>query len=92
MKTILTLSVLFGAFFIGTTNEESGNPELEMNLLMEEVFEERVIVYDYSGNLLKELKVEDIATNEISVTDHFFLDKSDFAFEHMGDYYYFKED
>ena len=92
MKTLFTLSVLFGAFFIGTTNEERSNPELEMDLLMEEVFEERVVVYDYNGNLLKDLKMEDITTNEISVADHLFLDKSDFAFEHMGDYYYFKED
>ncbi|MFK7953120.1 MAG: hypothetical protein AB8B73_09755 [Ekhidna sp.] len=92
MKTLFTLSVLFGALFIGAPTEERTNPELEMGLSMEEIFQEKIIVYDYKGNLLKELKIEDVATDRISVTDHFFLDKSDFAFEHMGDYYYFKED
>ncbi len=90
MKSLFILSALFGTLFMGSLNERS-NPELTMDIAMEEALQEKVRVYDYDGNLLKELKVTDVATNDISVIDHILLDESDFAFEHLGDYYYFQE-
>lgn len=92
MKSLLMLSMLFGALYMGVPISEQTNPELEMSLHMEDVFKEKVKVYDYNGNLLKELNLSAIATDDISVTDHILLDDSDFAFEHLGDYYYFQED
>jgi hypothetical protein len=92
MKSLLILSMLFGALFMGLPLSEQVNPELEMNLRMEEIFQEKIKVYDYNGNLLKELKKSEVVTNDISVMDHVMLDESDFAFEHLGDYYYFQED
>jgi hypothetical protein len=92
MKSLLILSMLFGALFMGFPISEQLNPDLAMQLHPEEVFEEKVKIYDYSGNLLKEFNVSEVATNQITVSDYMLLDASDFAFDYMGDYYYFQGD
>lgn len=90
MKLLVAVSLLMAFPLANLSSENESNPDLEMQLQMEKVFEEKVKIYDYNGILVKELNISDVATNQISVLDYMLLEGSDFAFDYMGDYYYFQ--
>ena len=91
MKTLFTLVALGTMMLLGIPITKNGNAQqLEMQLLDEEVFRNKVKIFDFEGNLLKELTVDEVAQNEISVADYMILESSDYAFTYLGDYYYLK--
>jgi len=93
MKSLLILSLLFVSAFVDTP-QLAGQTDhgLEMQLDSDFEFTEMVKIYDYEGNLLNEYELSDVVNNDISVNDHFILEESDFAFNYLGDYYYFSEE
>ena len=62
---------------------------LEMQINTEMDFPEMVKIYDYQGNLVQELLLSEVVNNEISISDYMMLEDSDYAFNYLGDYYYF---
>ncbi|MEM0938552.1 MAG: hypothetical protein AAF600_00175 [Bacteroidota bacterium] len=92
MKSVLILSFMVFSTFVGSSQiSNSFSQGLEMHLSSEIDFQEKVKIYDYSGNLLKEYILSDVVNNNIAITDHFILEESDYAFNYLGDYYYFSE-
>lgn len=75
-----------------STGLSEADQGIEMQLSSEIQFEEKVKIFDYEGNLLKEYLLTDVVNNNISITDHFTLKESHFAFDYLGDYYYFSEE
>lgn len=65
--------------------------KMEMLLMADDVFENKVKIYDYAGNFVSELNSKAVVENEITVTEYVILESSDFAFEYLGDFYYFRE-
>ena len=93
MKSLLLLMLMgMSAFAFSPKADMRDNQGLDMLLEMEIEYEEMVRVYDYEGNLVKEFKLASVVNNEISLNDHFLLEQSDFAFDYLGDYYYFSEE
>ena len=93
MKSLLILSLLAVSVSGGTLKRGlSSDQELDMQLATEMAFQEKVKVYDYHGTLLKEYLLTDVVNNDITIADHFMLEESDFAFDYLGDYYYFSEE
>lgn len=93
MKSLFLLMLMGLSSMAGLSQANMrGNQGLDMHLDTELVFEEMVKVYDYEGNLLKEFQLADVVNNKISLHDHFLLEQSDFAFDYLGDYYYFSEE
>ena len=72
---------------------ETGETQAKMEMLLfeDEVFQNKVKIFDYSGNSVQELSTVDVAENEISIAEYLILESSDFAFEYLGDYYYFRD-
>jgi len=92
MKSLLLLLMLGTSFLTGTEEgSHNTNQGLEIQLKTDLVFQHMVRIYSYEGDLIRELTVEDVANNDISVADYLILQDSDFAFDHRGDYYYFRE-
>ena len=93
MKLLLILSFL-AVSAIGGTSQQSPlrNQDLDMQLSAEFEFKEKVKIFDYDGELLNEYLLEDVVNNDITLSDHFALEESDFAFDYLGDYYYFNEE
>lgn len=91
MKTLLTGSVLATLLSGAPTLQIGDVPPLEMQLQVDEVLSEKVRVFDYHGNLLQEMKVEDVANDDISISEYFILENSHFAFDYLGDHYYLKD-
>lgn len=92
MKTITIGAVIVVAMLLGIPIPFQSNQEqVEMQILAEDALKSKVKVYDYDGNLLKEMNADDVANDEISVADHFILESSGFAFQYLGDYYYLRE-
>ena len=89
MKSILLLLMTASAFLFDATDLPLNNQGLQMQIESDIVFEKKVIIYGYDGELLKEFSLNDVANNELSVADHISLEASDFAFDFNGDYYYF---
>ena len=93
MKSILLLSLMAVSAIAGTSKDNlPRNLELDMQLASQMDFQEKVKIYDYNGNLLNEYLLTDVVNNDITVLDHFALEQSDFAFDFLGDYYYFSEE
>lgn len=91
MKTLFTLAIIGLAMMLGTPIIENGQAqELEMQLKSDEMLQDKVKIFDFEGNLLKEMMAEDVAQNEITVSDFILLESSDFAFSYSGDYYYLR--
>lgn len=92
MKTLLIGALMATAMLPINPLETDGTQEkIEMLLLEDEVFQNKVKIFDYSGNSVQELKTKDIAEKQISVAEYLIFDSSDFAFEYLGDYYYFRD-
>ena len=70
---------------------QSNQQQVEMQLLEDDVFQNKVKIFDYQGNLLKEMSAEDVAHDEITLSDFLILEHSGFAFEYLGDYYYLRD-
>lgn len=92
MKSLLILAFLAISLIAASSFSTSSEQGIEMLLSSEIQFEEKVKVFDYDGNLLKEYVLSDVANDELSATDYFALQQSDFAFDYLGDYYYFTEE
>lgn len=93
MKSLLLLMLMgMSAFAFSPKADMHDSQGLDMLLELEIEYEEMVRVYDYQGNLVKEFKLASVVNNEISLNDHFLLEQSDFAFDYLGDYYYFSEE
>ena len=91
MKSLLTGVALLVTLLSGSPLKTTDQAEMEMILQSEEVFKTRVKIFDGKGNLLKELKTQDVANEDITVADYFLLDSSDFLFSYLGDYYYLRD-
>ncbi|WP_462253139.1 hypothetical protein [Ekhidna sp.] len=90
MKSLLLLLALTVSAFAGTAEAPAhANQGLYMQLDAELVFEKMVKIYNYEGDLVREIPLNKVANNEISVLDNMILEESDFAFDFQGDYYYF---
>ena len=92
MKPVL-IFLLMAVSAMGISSEEtsSNNQNLEMQLSSEIAFQEKVKIYDYDGNLMQEYLLKDVVNNDITIPEFFMLEDSDFAFDYLGDYYYFSE-
>jgi hypothetical protein len=90
MKTMITAALVAAAMLPGIETPVQSNQEqlLEMHLLADDVFENRIKIYDFQGNFLSEMRADDVAYDEITVTDYLMLESSGFAFKYLGDYYY----
>lgn len=93
MKSLLILTLTVLSLFADSPQMASvtGDHMLDMQLSSELVFQDMVKIYDYKGNLVSEYKLNEVANNEISSQDHVLLEQSNFAFNYLGDYYYFTE-
>ncbi|MEP1095040.1 MAG: hypothetical protein ABJG78_08005 [Cyclobacteriaceae bacterium] len=92
MKLLISGTIFLAAMFPGIPIPSQNSQELvEMQVLADDVLKDKVKVYDYTGNLLKEMAAEDVANNQISIADYFVLDNSGFAFKYLGDYYYLRD-
>lgn len=70
---------------------DSSNHEhqgLEMQLENDLIFPKMVKIYDYDGSLIREFPLDDVVNDKITLIDHMIIEESDFAFDHLGDYYY----
>lgn len=93
MKLLLILSFIAVSAIGGTSQRNlPGSQDLDMQLSAEIEFQEKVKIYDYDGELLSEYLLEDVVNNDITLSDHFTLEESDYAFNYLGDYYYFSEE
>ncbi|WP_425389974.1 hypothetical protein [Ekhidna sp.] len=92
MKSLLLLLMLSASVLLGSAEATMhDNQGLNMQIDSDLVFQQMVKIYTYDGELVKELSLNDVANNKISVIDHIVLQESDFAFDHQGDYYYFRD-
>lgn len=92
MKTLLTGMLMATAMLSSTSSFTDGaQAKLEMQILSDEAFQNKVKIFDYSGNLIKEMRADDVGQDQISVADYMLLENSDFAFGYLGDYYYFRD-
>jgi len=93
MKSLFVLAFIAVSAINAPVSENSLEDQgLEMQLTAEIEFQQMVKVYDYQGKLMKEYFLSDVVNNNITVTDHILIEGSDFAFDYLGDYYYFSED
>ncbi len=92
MKSLIIL-LLLGVSALTETPKVTpvNNQDFDMQLSSEKVFQEKIKIYDYSGTLLKEYALTEVVNGDISTSDHFALEESDYAFNYLGDYYYFSE-
>jgi len=90
MKLLRTLALLAISLFAVSANYV--DKELEIQLATEIQFEEKVKIFDYDGNLLEEYALTDVANNAISSAEYYALQESHYAFNYLGDYYYFTEE
>lgn len=92
MKSLFLLTLLGISLLAESPNANThGNQGLDMQLNSEIVFEEMVKVYNYEGELVREFQLSKVVNNEISLEDNLLMDQSDFAFNYLGDYYYFSD-
>lgn len=91
MKLLLLLTFMVASAFAESPQTKSTDLGLEMQLSTEIEFVEKVKVYTYSGKLIKEFPLTNVVNNDISVSDHVLVEQSDYAFDFLGDYYYFSE-
>lgn len=91
MKLLLVLITLTAGAIGKIADTLPSNHELLMQITHEKALESRVKIYTYDGNLLREFPLTDVMEDNITVIDHLILKESDFAFDHSGDYYYFRE-
>lgn len=93
MKSLLILTLMAIAPLAASPKYNlPTNQGLDMYLTSEIEFQEKVKIYDYHGNLLNEYLLDDVVNNNITLSDHFIIEQSDFAFDHLGDYYYFSKE
>lgn len=93
MKTMFALLLItVTAMNDAPQKKQIENQDLELQLSAEMVFEEKVKVYDYDGNLVEEALISDVANNTLSSSQSFSIEESDFAFSYLGDYYYFSDE
>ncbi|MEO1254094.1 MAG: hypothetical protein AAFY41_04280 [Bacteroidota bacterium] len=90
MKSLILLTTLATALIIPGVADSSSreNSELDMQLENDLVFQKMVRIYNYEGSLIREFPLDDVVNDKISILDHMIMEESDFAFDHLGDYYY----
>ncbi len=81
----LAITLIMPSGFHSFTQDNRG---LEIPLDNDLVFQKKVMIYDYEGSLIREFLLEDVINHKISLTDHMVMEESNFAFDHLGDYYY----
>ncbi len=92
MKILLTSFLIAIGMHAGTSLlNGTDQEELEMMVLAEEALKDKVKIYDYQGSLITEFKAEDVANNDITVSNYLILNSSDYAFTYLGDYYYLRD-
>lgn len=92
MKTLLTSSLIATVLLSGSPVLQIGNShQVNMQLQADEVLQDMVKVFDYHGNLIREMRVDDVAQDEISISDYLILESSHFAFSYLGDQYYLRD-
>ena len=90
MKSLLLLLMLSLSILIGESEAPpSADQGVSMQMETETVFQRMVKIYSYDGSLIREFTLQDVANDDITLADHMILEASDFAFDHLGDYYYF---
>ena len=93
MKTLLVISLLSLSALVESSQKTiPATHAWEINFDEEIEFEKMVKVYDYQGKLMKEYELSQVVNNKITVSDHILIEESDFAFDYLGDYYYFSEE
>ena len=90
MKTLFT-TFLTLALVVGSPMVDLNKEKVEMMLQADDLLKDKVRIFDYDGNLLKEMEAEDVAYDDISISDYLTLESSDFAFKYLGDYYYLRD-
>ena len=90
MKLLSLFITLTGLLLMPRVADSSTleNQGLEMQIENDLVFQKMVKIYDYDGLLIREFPLEDVVNDKITLVDHMIMEESDFAFDHMGDYYY----
>ncbi|MEQ9402559.1 MAG: hypothetical protein RIM99_03145 [Cyclobacteriaceae bacterium] len=92
MKILLTGIFIATAMFSGSELQTGENQaKLEIQLSEDDAFQNKVKIFDYKGNLVTELTTNDVANHNISISEYLILESSDYAFTHLGDYYYFRD-
>lgn len=93
MRTIFTSLLIGMVLLVGSSMMQAEKSSVQMRIppRTEEVLQNRVWVFDYQGNLIKELIADEVARGEISVMDYLLLESSHFAFSYFGDQYYLKD-
>ena len=92
MKPLLILTFMAVSLFTQSAGYVDAEQGIEMQLASEIKFEEKVKIFDYDGNLLEEYALADVVNDELSSSDYYTLQESDYAFSYLGDYYYFSEE
>lgn len=92
MKALLTGIFMATAMLsLNPTETAETQAKMEMLLSVDNVFQNKVKIFDYGGNSIQELWAKDVVDNEITIGEYLILESSDFAFEHLGDHYYFRD-
>lgn len=84
LATLLLSSILPAASDVASIHDQG----VGMQLSAELEFSKTVQVYDYEGGLIKQFKLDEVTNDDITISEHLFLEASDFAFSYQGDYYY----
>ncbi len=92
MKTLIITTMAVMLLLCGAAMIEGGISQgLEVQVSGEEVLQDKVKIYDYAGNLIRELSLREVSNGDIAVVDHILLESSHYAFSYLGDYYYFRD-
>jgi len=93
MKSLLITLMLSASVLLGEASDQLQTKQvLTLHLESDIAFQKMVKVYSYEGALIREIPLNDVANNQLTVSDHMILEGSDFAFDLQGDYYYFNDE
>ena len=93
MKSLLIMLMLSASVLLGEASDQLQTKQVMALQLESDIeFQKMVKVYSYEGSLIREIPLNDVANNQLTVSDHMILEGSDFAFDLQGDYYYFNDE
>ena len=92
MKPLLILTFMAISLFSEPAFYVDSDQGLEMQLTSDIQFKEKVKIFDYDGNMLEEHPLSDVVNDKMSEADYYTLAESDYAFNYLGDYYYFTDE
>jgi len=93
MKSLLIMLMLSASVLLGEASDQlQAKQVMALQLESDIEFQKMVKVYSYEGALIREIPLNDVANNQLTVSDHMILEGSDFAFDLQGDYYYFNDE